>query len=192
MPGFIINQLGGNNGGFSPEQRYYASFSWEIVDISNKLPTFARFLNNTLLLRTATLPHVTFQKIETEGGTIKYKFAGKPAYEDVRISWYDTENLATVYKEWYNIIYTNDLGIQAPNAYKGDAVLRKYLSDRPDSQASPVTEPASQPSGTVRYQLFGSWPTSFKESELTYLEASIKSVEVTLTYDYFESEITDA
>ena len=149
------------------------------------------FLTEQLLLRTATLPQVTYEKTKAEGGTVEYKFAGKPKFEDVRISWYDTEGFSFLYRSWNDLIYRDDVGIRPPNAYKGDCILRKYLADRPDSEISPVTEPASQLSGNTKYTLFGSWPTSFKESELTYLEASIKSVEVTITYDHFTVELTD-
>jgi len=187
MPGFVIGGLGGNRGGISPGKRYYTSFSWEIDTLSSAMGSDDSQIRNVVALRTATLPQATFDKVSTEGGSVDYKFAGKPKFEDVRISWYDTVDISRYYRRWYELIFDTDSGVKAPNAYKGDAIIRKYLSDRPDfGDTSPLA--AGVDSGNTEYKLFGSWPTSFKESELTYLEASIKSIEITITYDYFESE----
>ena len=195
MPGFVLSRenggdMGGNlrGQGASMEHNFYASFSWEIQnvqDLSSKLavsPSGGPSINlgQEILLRTASLPQITFEKVASEGGTVNYKFAGNPAFEDIRISFYDTLKFGEIYRQWVDLMFTIEEGVKPPNSYKADSRIRKYLVDRDSANA--------QTSGTQIYQLFGSWPTSFKESELTYLEASIKSVELTLTYDYFTSE----
>ncbi len=185
LPGFVIDGHGGNRSGIEPEKRFYTSFSWEIVSFGDKIPYIFQRNNGLELLRTATLPNITFEKVEATGGTVRYKYAGNPAFEDIRISWYDSRGMANVYKAWMNTIYTNKTGVKPPNEYKSNAVLRKYLADRPNF------EPEPEDSGNVTYTIFGSWPVAFKESELTYLEATIKSVEVTITYDYFDMESTN-
>lgn len=186
MPGFAIGSLGGNRGA-SNTNSFYTSYTWDVVDLNNYLPSLARVTADTVLLRTCTLPSATFDKVKAEGGSVAYKFAGKPSFEDIRISWYDTQDMSFVYREWYDLIFNTNSGVAAPNAYKGDAIIRKYLGDRPDFNEQSIYA-VGKDSGNTEYKLFGTWPTSFKESELTYLEASIKSIEITITYDYFEME----
>lgn len=189
MPGFVIGTIGGNRTSALSSERFYASYAWEIVDINSKLPWAAKVFQKALLLKSATLPTTTFQKVETEGGTVKYKFAGKPEFDDITISWHDTQYMSTFYKDWYATIFNNGSGVSAPNVYKGNAILSKYLMDRPDT--GETGNSGSESSGLVKYRLFGAWPTSFKESELTYAEASIKHITISLTYDYFEMDLSD-
>lgn len=183
MPGFVINDIGGNphKKGVGPESRFYTSYSWEIdiIDLNTKLSTVGSGdAFNGILLRTASLPQPTFTKVKAEGGTIDYQFAGKPIFDDVRLSFYDSTRTTEIYKEWLKQIFTVSDGIKPPDSYKAKSVIRKYLADRTDETDGKVQ----------KYTLYGSWPVSFKESELTYLEASIKSIEIVLTYDYFEIE----
>ena len=189
MPGFSIRQFGGNRDAISTEQRFYTSYSWEIVSFSNRLSQVLTDADYMVMLRTATLPQITFTKEEATGGTIKYKYAGKPGFEDIRISWYDSVNFSRVYKAWQELIYTHEFGVAPPNQYKAESKIRKYLADRPSTGEQTRSTQEVPESGNVNYNLFGSWPVTFKESELTYLEAAIKNVEITLSYDYFTLEI---
>lgn len=199
MPGFRIGQYGGNDSYANSNQRFYTSYSWELLALFiNSDRSFNSNYGNvgsfssTIMLRTCTLPQVTFEKVETKGTTVPYKFAGNPKLDDVRISWYDTQGLSNTIKQYINNIYDRELGVKAPIYYKRSTIIRKYLADRVgfDSSAS-VNNPDGFAPESVTYTLFGSWPLAYKESELTYLEASIKSIELTISYDDFQVQVSN-
>lgn len=196
MPGFRIQDIGSNFMSANPDSRYYTSYTWELLSLftpsdSSGSQAYYNLSNSPILnLRTCTLPQVTFERIAAEGGTVKYKFAGKPTFEDIRLSWYDSFGLAPRFKEWVESVYTRTDGVKVPSSYKKNSTIRKYLPDRPDSNSG-NQQNSNNPPEAVEYQLFGSWPLAYKESELTYLEASIKSIELTVSYDDYEINITE-
>lgn len=177
MPGFNISGIGNIPTGIGQNLSFYTSYSWDIRSLSNILPTSST--NAIVLLRSATLPQVTFKKEKVEGGTVEYKFAGKPSYEDVRISWYDSHGMIDIIKQWKSRVYTKERGVRPPSMYKAETSICKYLASTvPDGSYGRDTD--------VTYTLFGSWPIAYKESELAYLESNIKHVEVTLSYDEYD------
>ena len=194
MPGFRIQNIGGNGQLVGDHNaRFYTSYSWELTSLfvsgTGDSKGFYDLINSpVLMLRTCSLPQTTFDKVETEGATIKYKYAGNPQFEDVRLSWYDTYGFAEIMKEWLQSVYARDTGVRVADNYKKNTKIRKYLADRDETGSSDYSRETC-PSEDVTYELFGSWPIALKESELTYLEASIKSIELTVTYDDYEVTI---
>jgi hypothetical protein len=186
MPGFkigVINQ----SSMLSDSPRFYTSYTWDISEIANKASLSTGtgpFDNNAvLLLKNATLPSISFKKVEVEG-SVNYKFSGSPTFEDIRISWYDSHNMGEWVKEWLELIIDRKSGaIKPASSYKSSTKLTKYLvdngADDMDGNGGDI-----EPDQTD-YILYGSWPVGFKESELTYTEASIKTIELTVTYDYY-------
>lgn len=196
MPGFRINNIGGNGTALSPEARFYTSFSWEIPSIffardeTTFLPNFSSFNDNQsslvpydtdvkdIMLKTAQLPSVSFNNLKAKGASIEYKYAGQPNFEPIKITWYDTIKLGPKIKDWTKRIWDPVLGLRLAESYKFNTIIRKFTNDY--SFVNGTNE-----QNVVEYELFGSWPSTFKESDLTYSEASIKTIEVTLTCDYF-------
>lgn len=190
MPGFNIGPINNTESGTVADvnTRFYTSFSWEIPTLleyspENNYSSLSRDASNAvLMLKTATLPSLSFSKMEAAGGTTPYKFAGKPVYEDIRISWYDSVGMVDVMTNWIRSVMRGDGGINTPSVYKKTSKLKKFLADR--EQRSQREYGLQQES--VEYVLYGSWPSLLKESDLTYTESAIKIVELTVTYDYYK------
>lgn len=181
MPGFRIGLINAH-GKFSlnDSPRFYASYTWDI-SLVNGIFNNARNNESLLLLKSATLPSISFKKIEVEG-SVNYKFAGSPIFEDIKITWYDSYGMGKHIETWFdNMILTNGASVPAQN-YKRDTVLTKYLVD--DGAIDNIGNGIDLEEEKAEYILKGSWPISFKESDLTYVESSIKTIELTLTYDY--------
>jgi hypothetical protein len=130
MPGFrigVINQ----SSALSDSPRFYTSYTWDIttVIVNPLLSSNSRLKDNgaILLLKSATLPSISFKKVEVEG-SVNYKFAGSPTFEDIRISWYDSDGMSEWVKEWLEIIVNRDTGAIKPvSSYKFSTILKKYL-----------------------------------------------------------------
>lgn len=202
MPGFRINNIGGNGQNANTEARFYTSFTWEIPfiflnrDDSSVAPNLNSFNNSVsseniydqqyqnILLKSAQLPSVSFNSIKSKGASIEYKYAGSPNFEPVKITWYDTVGIGDKIKNWSKRIWDPNLGVRLAESYKYNTVIRKFTNDY-----SFANQPASD---VIQYTLYGSWPSIIKESDLTYSEASIKTIDVTLSYDYFVVSILDS
>jgi len=197
MPGFRINNVGGNGSAVNHESRFYSTFTWEIPSLFVKT-----FENNNktysvttgydtgiqdILLKTAQLPAINYEQIKAKGGSIEYKFAGKPTFEPIKISFYDTYKLSNLLVQWSNSIWNETRGLKAANRYKKQTTISKYLIDRDLTTSDQFKQ---KPDGTVKYNLYGSWPMVIRESELTYVESGIKTVELTIMYDHFSVEIS--
>lgn len=193
MPGFNVNGIGGNLSTVDAESRFYASYSWEIPDLLTtvgKLLSIGGYISSStpsIILKTAQLPSVSFEMIKAKGGAQDYKYAGKPTFDNIKITFYDTYKLADGLKRWSESVYNMQDGIRTANNYKTKMVINKYLMDR---DVGGLTA-APQPQGNVRYELYGAWPQMIKESDLTYSEASIKTVDVTITFDHYIINETD-
>ena len=89
-----------------------------------------------------------------------------------------------------SVFNLND-GIRTANHYKFRTKISKYLMDSDinehgnDTKSDVTGVAAGVITGVVNYELYGSWPQIIKESDLTYVEASIKTISVTLCYDYY-------
>jgi len=189
MPGFTIGGIGGNGDIVDHESRFYASYNWEIPDIMTIVGKMllsggsgSQKQTSTILLKTAQLPSVSFEVVKAKGGAQDYKYAGKPSFDNIKITFYDTYGLGSGLKRWSESVYNKDDGIRTANHYKANTKIRKFLVD---AELTPGANGQGKPTGTVEYELFGSWPQMVKESDLTYVEASIKTVDVTLCYDHF-------
>lgn len=185
MPGFRIGVINPSSI-LSDSPRFYTSYTWDVSEIFGR--HIVEYVNESvLLLKSATLPSISFKKIEVEG-SVNYKFASSPTFEDIRISWYDSHNMSEWVKEWLELIINKDGAIEPASSYKSSTKLTKYLIDY---GASDIDGSGGdiQPEQTA-YILYGSWPVAYKESELTYTEASIKTIELTITYDYYRMVTT--
>jgi len=180
MPGFEIGGVGGNGNVAPVESRFYTSFSWEIPSL---------FQTNTsdndaiLLLKSASLPSIKFEVEKARGASFEYKYAGGVSFDDIKVSWYDSQGVNEFIKNWKRSVFSIETGLQAANVYKKRTIISKYLVDR-EGDSTPISGQDTL-DGTQNYNLFGSWPQVIKESDLTYSEASIKSVEIVISYDYF-------
>jgi hypothetical protein len=174
----------------------YGSFNKISMSTSNSKPSYSKpsissSLPATILLKTAQLPSISYDQIKAKGGSIEYKFAGKPVYDPIKITFYDTEDLVRFMKSWSNSIWSRYSGLRTANRYKKKSVITKYLIDRDDNTSVVSDEFGPKTEGTIRYELNGSWPMVVKESDLTYVEAGIKTVDLTIMYDHCDIVILE-
>lgn len=188
MPGFAIANIGGNGPTAYHEARFYASYSWDMPDITSIVGKMLSTNNttgkrvSTILLKSAQLPSAVFDIVKAKGGAQDYKFAGKPTFDDVKITFYDTYGLSFGLKQWFESVYNLNDGLRTANHYKINTTIKKSLMD---AELNETEDDAVKSTGTVYYNLYGAWPKVIKESDLTYVEASIKTVDVILCYDHF-------
>lgn len=169
MPGFRVNNLG-KDANANPIPYY--KYTWEIDNL------FGDVMDGALIyLKEASTPSWSIDKEEVMGASLKYKFAKSIVFEDVKVSWYDTDGLADTIKSWRQRVWTPQDGFKNPSEYKRNSIIRPLTFDL---------------SGNVAWTLYNSWPQSVKTGDLTYTDSDVKLVEVTVCYDWAEEEVTGA
>jgi len=172
MPGFMIDRFGGERIHTQPlggKRQYYYNYFWEIEDLfETKLFSTTDAL---ISLKDVTLPTFTVSKETYVGSTLEYKFAKNVTWEDIKVSWYDSEGLLPFVKGWRESVWTPNTGLQMSNEYKKISIIHHFL-----------------PTGkrNNKWRLINSWPSQIRNGELTYTSSEIKLVEVTITYDWAE------
>lgn len=168
----------------SDKARYYYSFTWDITSVFNSDtdPALHNLVSSTttksplIHLKNATLPSVTFGKESVKGASLEYKFAKDVSWNDISITWYDTEGMINVVKAWRKMVWSSKLGLNVASFYKRNTILYTYL---PDSDPLKLDD-----AGDTVWKLFNSWPSSINYGELTYTSSDVKVVDVTVTYDW--------
>jgi len=172
MPGFIVNDVGS---GVSSNIIANTTYNWEVQNLFGaSLPSSS---NSTILLKDCTLPTFNVSKQTVRGASIDYKFAEKIEWQDCSVNFYDahvvgSDSISELMKQWRETIWDDEHGIKFGSTYKKDSKLRVFV---------PFDKK------TV-WHLYGSWPSSIKEGELTYTSSDIKTVSVSITYDWAKSD----
>lgn len=170
MPGFRVSTVENNDYSQVPVvQDFYLTYGWEVPRILGKDASNQINKNTLLMLKDATLPSFTVVKDSYIGGSLEYKYAKSVVWDDIRLTWYDTEGMLSVMKEWRVSVWTENGGLRAASDYKKDTKLLIY---RPDGF------------GRCGYELNGSWPSQIKSGDLTYTSSEAKIIEVTVSYDW--------
>jgi len=175
MPGFAVRgidgQFGGRAAGAGPPatQEYYLTYTWVIDQM---IGNFDSLLINA---KDITLPTFSVGIEVNQGASLEYKFAKNVSYDDVKVTFYDAIGLITILKEWRKSVWTPDDGLKTASSYKKDSILT-------------VHTPQWSEDNKVIWELTGSWPSVIRHGELTYTSSDVKIVEVTITYDYAESD----
>ena len=174
MPGFAVapeNVNFNDNNPLAPSRAdYYYTYTWYAPVIQGWGVSDAQSL---IHLKEASLPTYTANVEKYIGGSVEYKFAKSVSWDDIKLSWYDTVGLLPVIREWRMRVWSPAYGLRSANEYKALTTLTCFL-----------------PNGDREYSylLYGSWPSSIKHGDLTYSNSDVKSIDVTLTYDYAEEE----
>lgn len=167
MPGFILGVARDSFGDKFPtdqvRERLVYNYTWEL----NKL--FDDTKLKSVRLKDVSLPSFTVQKESIIGSSLEYKYAGNVSFDDVNLSFYDTNKLIDDLITWRSSIWTEDGGLNIAQNYKKDTTIISYYSDGTFAQA---------------HTLIGSWPSSIKHGSLTYTTSDIKIVDITVTYDW--------
>jgi hypothetical protein len=175
MPGFIIGESteAGRGIGFmrlsSPNREYYTNFFWDVTSILDFEIINQKGYEHLLALKDCKLPNISIEEEKIMGSFSEYKFAKKVSYDDVSITWYDSTGMITAVNYWMSLMFNNTSGIGFADDYKRSTKIRSYTSDGSMGQT---------------YELVQSWPKTVKFSDLSYTSSDIKTVEVSLSYDY--------
>jgi hypothetical protein len=182
MAGFNVNGLGGTRSSSNIKPIY--NYTWEIDSLFEDPQ-----MTSALLAKDATLPTFTISKDTVDGSSLVYKYAGMVTWEDVRITFYDVvlagdspgastgTKASKILKDWRERVWAHTTGLKAPTEYKKDSKIITYTSDWVKS---------------TTWTLRGSWPSIVKEGDLTYTSTDIKVIEVTISYDWAESDAPDS
>lgn len=171
MPGFVVpvrdKAIGGHgaDGGAAANADFYNTYTWQIFQL------FGKSIMDTGLvyLRDATLPTFTANQDSYLGSSLEYKWAKSVAWDDIKVTWYDTVGLGQVVRDWRKRIWNPTNGLQVAGEYKKRSQIDVYTGDG---------------NNVVTWCLVGSWPKIVKYGELTYTESNIRTVEVTIAYDW--------
>ena len=173
MPGFNVNGSRlDNNDHYPSTKEYYYSYTWNIASLfeDNNIAEWS------IGLKDCTLPTITINKETVEGAQLEYKFAKSVSWEDVTVTWYDTEKLYENVLRWRKLVWNadTDQGLNAASEYKKKSQIHSY--------PGPWADPGAVV--TQIYTLHNSWPSSIKYGDLTYTSSEVKLVSVTITYDW--------
>lgn len=180
MPGFAVGRFNNDpRTGVTKSplvrssMKYYYNYTWYIPKVAG-----VSSLSNPVLLqlKDATAPSFTVGVEKYIGGSLEYKFAKNVSWDDVKIAWYDTVGMMAIITYWRQSVWRYDIGLRPASSYKATTEIVGYL-----------------PTGKKEYgwTLYGSWPSTIKSGELTYSNSDVKTVEVSLTYDYAVEEYED-
>jgi hypothetical protein len=167
MPGFNI----GGQEGPSNTTELYRTYRWFIetmmVDGRSMLNPY-----KLLYVKSIQLPGFNIEEEMIQGSAIKYKFAKTVNWDDVLVTFYDTEGIMEGLKSWQDLVWTPELGVQPASKYKG---VTTFV----------LTNGEGSPTGFT-FILRNCWPKSIKHGSLSYDSSEIKLVELTLSYDWAE------
>ena len=169
MPGFQVNNIGGVSGGSrGPEatREYLYSYTWEILEVVGKFDNLV-----VTSVRDVTLPTFSVSVENHQGASLEYKYAKSVSYEDIKISFYDTDGLLPTFKEWRESVWTSADGLKTADEYKKNTRINSFDSTWNLQQS---------------FYLHGSWPSLIRYGDLTYTKSDVKIVEITITYDWAE------
>ncbi len=165
MPGFNINGNDENSVSSLKEPKF--NHRWTIdqlvgISIERGSPL--------LFAQKLKLPEYTVDEEKIKGASLEYKFAKGVKWSDVTITFYDTLGLSPKIQEFSgNVFNQNSQALHTAERYKADSVFT--LLDG---------------SGLVieTYTLKNSWIKKVSHSELSYESSDIKTVTISLSYDW--------
>ena len=163
MPGFTIYT---SEVGVATPKKVLLKHQWTIAKLG---PLQINPESPASYARDITLPRISFDEEVVEGAAVKYKFAKFLGYDDVKVTFYDTEGLVLELYGWEAKIFTPATGIGVASDYKMSSKFQ--LLDGQNNVLYSIT-------------LENSWPKQISLGDLTYTESDAKIVELTLSYDF--------
>lgn len=169
MPGFKIGGIG--DGPENTIGSLLHEHRWLIGQLG---PIFVG-ANSGIWAKEVTLPTSVIERQEILGGLLVYKFAKSVKWEDVTITFYDTQNLYPELCKWKEGIYTNKSGIKTHKPGDGkDGYKAITIIDLLDGTGKSLKN----------IKLHNSWPSNIDEGRISYESSEIKLLTITLAYDW--------
>jgi hypothetical protein len=166
MPGFIIGKGGGEN---VPRgnMEVHRSYRWALRSINMGTSFRVNSANNTIV--EIDLPKLMIEELKVAGINNEYKFAKKVTFGDVSMQFYDFEGLYEELEKLVLKVYDLEEGIKTD--YKGTIELDQLDNDGKK---------------TNTWKFIGAWPKELSHSKLSYKDDSLKLIDMTFSYDYYE------
>jgi len=170
MAGF--NVVGTKFNGFGDNEAlslatFIPTFTWEVATLFEENAAKGTAL---VYAKDVSLPSITFEKEEYTGASLKYKFASGAVYDDIRLTFYDTDYLLPYLIRWRKSVW-EETGLKTASNYKKESVIKVY------DQTGQIQQ---------TFKLIGSWLSVIKHGDLTYTSSDLKFVDLTITYDWAE------
>ena len=176
-PGFEVGGVGAGIHIDSDTKPNY-NYTWQIAQLLGGTVDSGSPL---IFAKDCTLPTFSATK-ETVEGSVEYKYASVVRWDDIKIRFYDIPaygyKLVDLMRQWRKSIWSSDAGLQPANSisggsgYKKQSQIKVYNLDWTDYYT---------------WTLYGCWPQTIREGDLTYTSSDIKTVEVVLCYDWAET-----
>ena len=167
MPGFTVDVNAG--AGLSNDIKPFYSYTWELDSLFEDLSAA------TIYAKDCVLPTFSASREEVDGASVVYKFASMVNWEDVRLTFYDISHngilMADRLKAWRNRVWTPETGLGFADNYKKQSIINVFNLDISEG---------------YKWTLYGSWPQSIRDGDLTYTRTEVKLVEVVVAYDWAE------
>jgi len=176
VPGFVVGGVGrpAEEGGIATNVEPFYSYTWKVPSL---FPGDDYRPGVTIFTKDCTLPTFSAGREEVDGANLIYKYASMVNWEDVRISFYDIpfrgEIFAERLKEWRDSVWTPERGLGFADDYKKDTLINVFNLNG---------------SREYTWTLYGSWPQSVRDGELSYTRSDAKFVEVVVVYDWADTD----
>jgi hypothetical protein len=163
MPGFKIAGYGGDAVSTLETLRPHR---WRIIQLG---PITAK--DYLLTAKELTLPQWKAEQLTVLGAVLTYKYAKNVKWDDISVTFYDTKGLAAEIEKWRSLVNTDDKGIlvHGSGGYKKECEFEEL-----DGNGDAVRD----------IKLFGAWPNTINYGKLSYTNSELKSVDLSITYDY--------
>lgn len=157
------------------KNRWIVSFE----EIPTTSTTAATKRNNILSFcaHSGTRPEITFEMVEVQRLNEKWKFAGKPGWNELSFSFYDyissdgKDSAFTILRDWWTSIYNPLTGSMG------------YAIEYKTNSTVAMLDPAGVVAST--WHVFYMWPkTVHSGGDVNYDSNDIAEVGVTFVYDY--------
>lgn len=173
MPGFNINNQGGQFGANSPSNimETRRNYRWYFESIGRGAGA-GWTAKELLVLQKAKRPTFKYSELDMHHQQEKVYYAGKQEWEACTLTWYDVEqdpNISQGLYIWLETVCRLDtIGVNHPKNYKRSASLRMV-----DGTGATNEE----------WMMYGTWPTNFNWQELDYSQDAILTCDATMRYD---------
>ena len=164
MPGFKIAES--QQGQLKPPGKVVYLYTWE-------MPLIVGGGASEIYLKDISSPSISFETESYKSGHASYEFAKCVKWEDIKITFYDTDDVGDKILNLSQKVWDAARGIRVANEYMADSKINVLYYD-----------------GTKAYSwtLKNSWVKSVSFSRLTYESSGVNNINVTLAYTWAEFE----
>lgn len=169
MPGFKIGGSSKNGPDASPKVDYYRDHRFKLTNFLGMKPSVE---NGFISVKEIVVPDETYEQLKINTSSAQYNFAKKVTFSDLKLSFYANKMLR---KELINLkkkVWTPDTGIGDYGEYKD--TVKIIMTDGSGAQVCAF----SYKNAAISMLLWGT---------LSYTSSEIKSVTVSISFDYVES-----